>query len=95
MIALLIVPPSEIRSCGVVPSYYIKMMKRRILQVSRLKHSIKKGMFSILGKLNLFKLGHGESSLCTDPKTEMQSQISAIENIETQIYFVTKEIFRL
>ena len=50
----------EVKSCGVVPSYYTKKMQRRILQACNLKHSIKKGMFSILDKMNLLGLGRGE-----------------------------------
>ena len=72
-----IVPFSEIKSTRVLPSFYIKMMNRRTLQACILKHSIKNGMFSVLGKLNLFKSGRGASpprpklwlsawELCTD-----------------------------
>ena len=32
------------KSCGVVPSFYIKMMKRRTVQACSLMHSIKNGM---------------------------------------------------
>ena len=39
------------------PAFYITMMKPKILQACSLIHSIKKGMFSLLSKLNLFKLG--------------------------------------
>ena len=46
------VPLSEVESTGVVPSFCIKGMKRRTLLVCILKQSIKKGMFSGLGKLS-------------------------------------------
>ena len=55
----LTVPLSKVKSCGVVPFFYIKMMKRRYLQACSLKHSIKKGIFSIM---NLFRLGRGSPS---------------------------------
>ena len=60
---LLIVPLSEIKSYVVVLLFYIKMMKGRTLHAySLLRHSINKGMFSVYGKLDLFKLGRGGSS---------------------------------
>ena len=62
MLVLLIVPLSEIKSYVVVLSFYIKMMKQRTLQACSLRHSIKKGMFFVLGKVDLFKLGRGGSS---------------------------------
>ena len=55
-------PLSEIKCCGAVPSFYIKMMKRRTLQACSLKHSIQKDMFCVLGKMNLFRSGKGKSS---------------------------------
>ena len=36
---------TSFKSCGVIPSFYIKMMKRRILQACSSMHSIKNGMF--------------------------------------------------
>ena len=60
MLLLLIVPLSEIKSYVAILSFYIKMMKRRTLQICSLRHSIKKGMFSVQGKLDLFKSGMGE-----------------------------------
>ena len=48
---------AEIDSCRVVPSFYIKMMKRRTLLACSLKHRLKKCVFSVLENLNLFKLG--------------------------------------
>ena len=59
MLVLLIVPLLEIKSYVVVLSFYIKMMKRRTLQDCSLRHSIKKGMFYVKGKLDLFKSGRG------------------------------------
>ena len=50
---------SEIKSYVVVLSFYIKMMRRRISHVNSLKHIIKKSMFSVSGKLDLFMLGRG------------------------------------
>ena len=44
---------SEIKSYVVVLSFYIKMIKRRTLQVSSLKHSIKKDMFFCLGQIEI------------------------------------------
>lgn len=41
---------------GVVLSFYIKETKPRILQDCSLKHTIKTGMISVLGKMNLFRL---------------------------------------
>ena len=35
------------------------MMKPKTFQACNLMHSIKKGMFSVLSKLNLFKSGRG------------------------------------
>ena len=57
ILGLLIAPLSKIKSCGVVPSFYIKMMKWETFQTCSFKYSIKEGMFSVLGKLNLFKSG--------------------------------------
>ena len=62
MLLLLIVPLSEIKSYVAILSFYIKMMKRRTLQICSLRHSIKKGMFSVQDKLELFKSGMGEYS---------------------------------
>ena len=59
MLWLLAVPLSEI---NVLLSFYIKMMQGRRLQACRLRHSIKIGMLSVWGKLDLFKSGRGESS---------------------------------
>ena len=61
MLVLLIMPLSEIKSYGVV-SVYITIMKPRTLQACSLMHSIKQGMFFVLGKLNLFKSGRREST---------------------------------
>ena len=58
---------SEIKSYVVVPSFYIKMMKRRTLQACSLRHSIKEGMFSVQGKLDLFKSGRGGVLLPPSP----------------------------
>ena len=57
MLGLLAVPLSEIKSYVVLLSFYIKMMKGRRLQACSLRHSIKKGMLSVWGKLDLFKSG--------------------------------------
>ena len=38
----------------------VAMMKRGTLQASSLKHSIKKGVFSVLGKLDLSQTGAAE-----------------------------------
>ena len=51
MLGLLAVPLSEIKSYVVLLSFYIKMIKGRRLQACSLRHSIKKGMLSVLGKL--------------------------------------------
>ena len=59
MLDLLIGSFSEIKSDVVVLSCYIKMMKQRTFQACSLKHSIKKGMFYVQGKLNFFKSGRG------------------------------------
>ena len=61
MLDLLIGSLSEIKSYTVVLSFYIKMMKQRIFQAYSLKHSIKKGMFYVHGKLNFLKSGRGGS----------------------------------
>ena len=54
-------PLSEIKSCGMVPSFYITLIKRRIVQVCSLMHSIQKSMFSVLGKINLIRSCRGGS----------------------------------
>ena len=46
----LIVPLSGVNSYVVVLSSYIKMMKRRTLQICSLKHSIKKGILFCLSR---------------------------------------------
>ena len=43
------------------------MMKRRTLQVCGLKHSIKKGITTVMGKINLFRLGRGEPFSSSPP----------------------------
>ena len=52
-------PLSEIKSYVMVLSFYIKMIKRRTLQVSNLKHSIKKDMLFSLGKIEIILVGQG------------------------------------
>ena len=48
---------SEIKSYVVVLSVYIKMIKRRILQASSLKHSIKKDILFSLGQIEIILVG--------------------------------------
>ena len=43
------------------------MMKGRRLQACRLRHNIKKGMFSVWSKLDLFKSGRGGGVLAPRP----------------------------
>ena len=50
-------PLSEIKSYVAVLSFYIKMIKRRTLQVSSLKHSIKKDMLFCLGQIEIILVG--------------------------------------
>ena len=50
-------PLSEIKSYVVVLSFYIKMIKRRTLQVSSLKHSIKKDILFSLGQTEIILVG--------------------------------------
>ena len=59
MLGLLTVSLSEIKSYVVVLSFYVKMMTGKRLQVCNLRHSIKKGMLSVKGKLVLFKSRKG------------------------------------
>ena len=40
-------------------SFYIKMIKRRTVQVSSLKHSIKKDMLLSLGQTEIILVRHG------------------------------------
>ena len=61
MLQLLIVPISEIKSCGKVPSFYMKIMNGRSLQSCSLTQSIKKAHF-YFGQTELIKVGQGESS---------------------------------
>ena len=49
-------PLSEIKSYVMVLSFYIK---RRTLQVSSLKHSIKKDMLFSLGQIQIILVGQG------------------------------------
>ena len=58
----IIFPRSEIKSCGVVPFLYIKMMKRRTHQACSSKHVIRKDLFFVLDKVELFKSSRGECS---------------------------------
>ena len=46
-----------------------KKMERRTLQACSLKHSIKKDMFSVLGKINLFSSVRGSFSSYPSPPT--------------------------
>lgn len=59
----MIVSLSDIKICDVVLSFYANPMKRKTLQACFLKHRIKKGIFSVLGKLDLFKSGRGSPLL--------------------------------
>ena len=52
-------PLSETKSYVVVLSFYIKMIKRKTLQVSSSKHSIKKDMFFSLGQIEIILVGQG------------------------------------
>ena len=60
-------PFSEIKSWGVAPFFYIKMIKRRTLQACNLKYSIQKETLSALDKMDLFRLGKGESNSLPPP----------------------------
>ena len=62
MLDLLTRSLSEIKSYVVVLSFYIKIMKKRTSQACSLKYSIKKDMFSVWSKLNLFKSSRRETS---------------------------------
>ena len=53
--ALLNVPFYEIKSCGVVPSFYINIRQNE--EFCSLKHRIKKGIFFVVAKMNLFGSG--------------------------------------
>ena len=53
---LLTIPFYEIKSCGVVPSSYIKL-KRRILQAWSFKYSIKKCIFPVVDEVILVASG--------------------------------------
>ena len=53
---LLTIPFYEIKSCGVVPSSYIKL-KRRILQACSFKYSIKKCIFPVVDEVILVASG--------------------------------------
>ena len=75
MLGLLAVPLSEIKSYVVLLSFYIKMIKGRRLQACSLRHSIKKGMLSVLGKLDLFKLGRGEVLLPSPPPLWLRASV--------------------
>ena len=52
-------PLSETKRYVVVLSFYIKMIKRKTLQVSSSKHSIKKDMFFSLGQIEIILVGQG------------------------------------
>ena len=54
--ATIIVPVSEIKSYGRIPSFYSKIVNQRTLHAVSLEYSIKSDMFFALRKLNLFKL---------------------------------------
>ena len=48
--------------CGAILLFYIKMMKRRTLEACSLNRSNKKGITTVLGKMNLFRSGRGSFS---------------------------------
>ena len=60
-LSCILVPHSEIKSYVVVLSFYIKKIKRRTLQVSSSKHSIKKDMLFSLGQIEIILVGQGGS----------------------------------
>ena len=59
MVGQPIVPLSEIKSYDLVEFFCIKMMNKELFRPVVLRHSIKKSMFSVQGKLDLFKSGRG------------------------------------
>ena len=57
------------------------MMKRRTLQACCLRHSIKKGMFSVHGNLDLLKVGRGESS--PPPPPSLATRLYKFNDVNT------------
>ena len=57
MSLLLIVPFSEIESCGVIPSFYITMRKPKTFQGCSLMYSIKKSHVFCFGQTGLILVG--------------------------------------
>ena len=56
------VPFYEIKSCGVIPSFYIYIRQNRDFCSLKQVFFLKKGMFFVVGKTKLFGSGRGESS---------------------------------
>ena len=76
MLQLLIVPLSGIKGFGVVPSFYIKIMKRRTLQSCNLTKSIKKGHFFYFRQTGLIQVEQGESTPIFPLATRLGKNIS-------------------
>lgn len=75
ILQLLIIPLTEIISCGVLPSLQIKTMKQKNYSDLQFKSmASKKEMFSDLGTLNLFKSGRWESLLAF-PKGRLRNHM--------------------
>ena len=59
-------------------SFYIKMMKRRTLQVCSFNESIKKAMFICLGEIELFKSGRGGGRFLPPPSYLLATRLVKI-----------------
>ena len=90
-------PLSAIKSCVVVLSFYIKIIKRRTLQVSR--HSIKKDMFFCLGQIEIILVGARGEFLPLLPSLATRLYVHNTINIrrclheqETVIFFILSQM---
>ena len=82
-------PLSEIKSYVVVLSFYIKMIKRRTLQVSSSKHSIKKDMLFSLVQIEIILVGQG-GVLPAPPPLGYAPENTVLKTIKVLQHFYNK-----
>ena len=84
-------PLSETKRYVVVLSFYIKMIKRKTLQVSSSKHSIKKDMFFSLGQIEIILVGQGGVRGWGDPHP-LATRLNCTRNLPQFKKFVKDDI---
>ena len=92
MFGALIITLSEIKMCGVVPSFCIKMIESRTLQACSFKHRIKESMSSVVGKLIYLDRAGGSSSSPTWA-TRLMGELLLHEKFISFTFWCTRNSF--